>query len=463
MRSPRALVPLPGLVALLAVGGLMVPFGSVAAASGHRPAPVAAATADASASLPAGSSFMPSPRGPQVMVVPRRQVALPERAAHAPTWRAIVSFDCKDQTVSGAIVLGVGRNGRFVQETSGLVSEYDAGSETRTTIRGRLTPAGASGTIDVYARAYDADGTTAECSKDRIPWTASLSGSSDAPRVQAAIPVPDAWSITAGIGSLFVMTSTKGNDATRVRVLDPATNSVVRTITVAAELEQLVAGDGVLWGVARDGRVLRIDPTDGVVRATIDAHVNAIAVAGSTIWGTRDVVRIDAGSDAILATVPVPGRAHGQIAVGPNGVYVEFEAAERNPNGSLKILYARIDPETNDLTTTVPAVPDEGASGLVADADAFWTVASAGGPTVAWDPRTLQIDARAATAGFGVVLAAPGAWIATGSDVTVVDSAGRVVFEQRIVGTAASDDQLAASNGSVWVLAEDVLVRLRTG
>jgi hypothetical protein len=440
LRPTFRAVSLLGLAAL--VGTLALPLGSVAAAT------------------TAPSSVLPSPHGAQVMLVPLG-VATP----HRPTrWRAMVSFECKDQTVDGSFDLAIGRNGTFEHETSALNSESDEGSETSTTLRGHLGTAGAQGTIDAYARAYDADGTTAECTKHGIPWKSFTAGGPEAPRVEAVLAVP-ADAITAGAGVLYVTVETKATDTTRVRVLDPATNAFTRTLTIKADLNDLVASADALWGVTNDGHVLRIDPADGRVTATADAHASGIAVSGTSVWAAGDggVVRIDAATGAVAATVPLPGRAHGQITAAPNGTYVEFEAIDHNPDGSLQYLYASIDPATNTVVTTVPAVPDEGAGGLAADARGLWTVGGSGPPTIHWAPRTLVAQHQTPFGGYGVVIAAPGAWVGIGSGITALDDNGAVAFSQPIVGADTYDSELANLAGSVWVIGDGALVRLRAG
>ena len=129
--------------------------------------------------------FSPSAHGAKVDLLP---LDVPRGVRG--TWRLAVTFHCKDQEVTGAVVAHVDRAGRFDVTTNGLITQADYGSDTETTIRGRLGSGGARGTIDSYARAYDNDGTTGECERDGIPWRSATTSRPELAHVVGYVPAP---------------------------------------------------------------------------------------------------------------------------------------------------------------------------------------------------------------------------------------------------------------------------------
>ncbi len=125
-----------------------------------------------------------------------------------------------------------------------------------------------------------------------------------------------AGSVVFAEGSVWVNHEWAGGSVDRI---DPATDHVAATLDVPAVQ---AVGDGALW-VATGDEVVRMDPDSGDAQARIPIpRAQDVVVEGSTVWvlasprssdptlfepiaGTAAVVRIDAGTNAVIGE-PVP-------------------------------------------------------------------------------------------------------------------------------------------------------------
>lgn len=169
--------------------------------------------------------------------------------------------------------------------------------------------------------------------------------------------------IALGAGSVW---AANRGFVTRV---DPATSKILAVLPVGSTGDSGVAvGEGAVWALGFPG-VVRIDPATNAVVARIPIAQNvtgfggpsptALAVGESAVWvanrfiernqfalsGKRGTVsRIDPGTNAIVATIPV-GREPFGIAAGDGAVWV----ANRTD-----FTVSRIDPRTNRVVATIP-------------------------------------------------------------------------------------------------------------
>jgi outer membrane protein assembly factor BamB len=408
--------------------------------------------------------YTPAPTGPRVSAVP-----LGGGAGGRVPWKVTVSFRCQGQTVDGSFSTRVGRDGRFEEATERLVTHADVGSDTQVTLRGRLTEAGARGTIDADARAYDNAGTTFECTKRGIKWQAAAESDPAAPRADGFLPT-DADAVSATADAVFVDTD-RGDKASIVRRLDPATGKTVWSRRVS-DADRIAAGAERVWVAdAAQGRVIGLDARTGAVASTTDVGPGTfdaiapganqpIALTSDGVWvaTAQGLLRLDPASGAVIEQLPC-GPVVG-VAAGPNGLVTT--ATVSGPDGRpAAARVARIDPATRQAAaeTQVDDPPDLVS---VAAGDAAVVVARFDDTAVRLDPATLAtlgpIDV--VTDGNDVTAAAPGAWVATKDGLVAIDGSGAQVVRVRDLRGA-----LAAGGTTVWVLDRGAggLVRVRGG
>jgi outer membrane protein assembly factor BamB len=273
-----------------------------------------------------------------------------------------------------------------------------------------------------------------------------------------------AASLTASSDELFAVDFPGADGRTPMRVIDPATGEVTRTLDVDAPLDQVVAGDGVLWAVTDDSHVLRIDPHTGATTSTGDlSDARQLAVAGDAVWVSTEthLRHLDAASGALVATVPLPGTPRFNLAAGSDGAYVDVVAPERDPDGSLRLLLVAVDSATNQVSASAPSVPDHGASAIAAASDAVWTVAGAG-PTAVRDPASLEVHERARAGGFAVVTTSQGVWVGRHRELAALDGRARETFSQPLVDGALDGNDMAVAGDRVWVLNEGTVLGIIT-
>lgn len=212
-------------------------------------------------------------------------------------------------------------------------------------------------------------------------------------RIQIGHPVFDlGFDGAFAFGALWVSV---GDD--EIARIDPATNSIVATITVGVGFRHEIAGgNGAIWVTNPDeDSVSRIDPATNAVTGTFPSGGLLPIGVGTTpgaVWvanhhaqpgGIGSVVRLNPATGAIVATIPLGGPFElggpGGIAANANGVWVTV------PNlGSI----VRIDPATNAVVGSVAVQ----ACGVPAIASQFVVTpgAGCGGPYLGRvDPATM--------------------------------------------------------------------------
>ncbi len=408
--------------------------------------------------------YAPAATGPRVTAVPLGSPI----GGRAP-WKLAVSFRCDEQPVAGSLTVRVGRDGRFEAHTDKLVTSADVGSETDTTIRGRLTDSGGNGAIDAAARAYDNAGTTSECTKRGIEWRSVIENDPAAQRVDRFLPT-DGDTIAVTADAVFV-DKDRGDKASTVRRLEPGTGKVTWSRRVG-DADRVAAGPDRAWVAdGGKGRVLGLEARTGrIVSSTevgpgrFDAIApgakQPIAVTVDAVWvaTAQGLMRLDPATGERTEQVPV-GAVEGVVA-GPSGVIaaVAVPGADGRP---VATRIARIDPTTGVVIAEaqLDEVPDLVA--VAADATAI-TVAPFEKRLARFDAQTLApLDALEVIAsGANITSALPGAWAETGDGLVAIDESGALVL--RVRGIAG---ELAATGSTIWVLDHGAggLVRVQGG
>ncbi len=125
-----------------------------------------------------------------------------------------------------------------------------------------------------------------------------------------------------------------------------ATTPSVTTFQVGAQPDRVVVGAGAVW--AGDvGDLIRVDPRTGALRRVPDA-ATPIAVGDGAVWARAllrfdTVERLDPSTDAVVATISLPGLP-AAIAAGPTAVWIVDSTG----------VLTRIDPATNTVAATIP-------------------------------------------------------------------------------------------------------------
>lgn len=175
-----------------------------------------------------------------------------------------------------------------------------------------------------------------------------------------------------------------------------------------------VAAYGVPGGAGADQKaVIRIDASTNEVVATIPTEVvpgwevggGGLAYGFGSVWVTGYghvdgdlegvLVRIDPATDQVVASVALGGRGGADIAVSSTGVWVAVGGPGQDPG-----VVARVDPNTNEVTGTV-TLQQAYVRRIVATDTAVvaseYTWEGGGGPYViltAIDPNTLEVTGR---------------------------------------------------------------------
>jgi virginiamycin B lyase len=156
-------------------------------------------------------------------------------------------------------------------------------------------------------------------------------------------PANDEGSVTAGAGSVWIVTSDKG-ELTRI---DGATNKVVAQIKLPAGSFNPLFAEGSVWVSSNAGNVLiRVDPaTNKVVGSTAVGPMPRFLTYGEgSIWvlnqGDGTVSRVDARTGKLVATIAagIPGEG-GEIAFGAGSVWAT----------EMEFPLTRIDASTNKV------------------------------------------------------------------------------------------------------------------
>ena len=230
--------------------------------------------------------------------------------------------------------------------------------------------------------------------------------------------------------------------------IDPNTRRVDERFGLGFVPSGLAAGENAVWvSDAANGQLERFNSFTGARERVFDLGAGGtgpapVAVGGGSVWAANSnafvVVRIDPDTNRVVERIPVDAPRF--IAAGPEGIWV-VEAANA---------IREIDPQTNQLSTTIPT--GFSAGGLALGADSAWLSDPDEDTVWRFDVRTRSLRR---TVDVGRV---PGAlafgsgslWVANTLDGTVsrLDPESNEVVASAHVGR--SPRGLAVGAGRVW-------------
>lgn len=229
-------------------------------------------------------------------------------------------------------------------------------------------------------------------------------------------------------------------------------------LTVDGGVDWLQVAGGGLWGAG--ATLVKLDGATGeqVASVAVGGVCLAMDSAAGSLWvGDCDhgaVVRVDPADGSVLATVTVPGglQEESSIGAGPEGVFVV------STDGTT---ITRIDPLTNAVAGTFAA--PEGATAVRVGFGSLW-VTSYGADTLSrLDPTTGAVQAQIDT-DFGPRFLAVGpdaVWVLgqTSGNVTRVDPAtNTAVASIEVDAGRVRGGDIAVGGGYVWARVSSTLV-----
>lgn len=174
-----------------------------------------------------------------------------------------------------------------------------------------------------------------------------------------------AVTIDGGRGAAIAEDAVWVVDGRRTRKIDPETGDVLLAASTP-QADFIAVGAGAIW-VNAEGGIARLDPSSGVVAATIpiDAEeVTDLAAADDGIWVTDKVggrvFRVDPATNAVVAEIETGAGAH-NLAIDEHGVWITNYQANT---------VSRIDPTTNQVVATIEGVGS--GVGISAGDGAVW-------------------------------------------------------------------------------------------
>lgn len=187
--------------------------------------------------------------------------------------------------------------------------------------------------------------------------------------VQTGLASTGELNVVAGAGSVWVASD---NDAGKVARVDPATNTVIATITVSPGTWYLAYGFGSVWAVSSKSKTIqRIDPaTNTVTKTTVLGKEPGFLAAGEgAVWvqeqGDGTVARIDPQSGEVTGRAKVGAvLKYGDIDTGAGMVWLRTTEDQT---------FVAIDPAT--LTVRARIGKAEGSGALRFTTAGLWTSA----------------------------------------------------------------------------------------
>lgn len=268
-----------------------------------------------------------------------------------------------------------------------------------------------------------------------------------------AVGSPDGMAI--GFGSLWVG-GYKGN---AIAQLNPATGSIVRTITVARDpLGVAVIGGSVWVADYGSGQVSQVNPATGKVTATIGVGTapDSFATIGHQLWvfdqGSSAATVLDPATGKVLRTVKLPVQS-GFASTGAGQVWVPDLAGTRQ-------IVIGLDPVTGKLRTTVHVGqhPSEVAFGF----GSGWVTCE--GAVYRFDPSTGTVRARISASGAafdGIAISGGAVWVGDLNNDLVdrISPASNTITASVNVG--GGPRHIAVVGGGLWVALFDAAAVVR--
>lgn len=167
--------------------------------------------------------------------------------------------------------------------------------------------------------------------------------------------------LAAGAGSIWIASDGKTSDGRGViSRVDPATNSVVATVSVDPDTSYLTYGFGAVWAVSLPQQTIqRIDPATNTVtkRTTLGKAPGFLAAGEGAVWvqeqGDGTLARIDPRSGEVTGRIPVGANLkYGDIDTGGGKVWLRTTDDQT---------FAVIDPKTMSVRARLGKPEGSGA------------------------------------------------------------------------------------------------------
>jgi hypothetical protein len=206
----------------------------------------------------------------------------------------------------------------------------------------------------------------AHCSSNDLSRIDLTSGAVTATVALRPRQIAENSSVTAGEGSVFVLTA--GRPKAIIRI-DPATDSIANIFAAPDGATSLRVGAGGLWVSTWLG-LTRLDPIHGTPVATIPLPYGGyyLAIGAGSVWmlsvDVGVITRVDPSDNSVIATIQVeqPGsRDHRDLAFGDGFLWARVADA----------LVAQIDPATNTVVARY-GPPTAGGGAVAVDNTAVW-------------------------------------------------------------------------------------------
>ncbi len=235
-----------------------------------------------------------------------------------------------------------------------------------------------------------------------------------------SVAVPGGICLAMDVGFDSVWAGSCGSNPAVVRI-DPATAKVTATIPLDApdlhEESSLAAGEGAVWAITTDSKLVKIDPEKNAVAETYAAPEGAAAVRADfgALWvtnpGAGTLARMSPADGSVETEIPV-GLAPRFLAVGEGGVWVL-----NSGDGTV----AHVDPETNAVVATIPVDTRPISGGDIAVGGGFVWARVSTSLVVKIDPATdTAVAAYGPQSGSGSVAADDAAVWISAHDVNAV-------------------------------------------
>jgi len=301
--------------------------------------------------------------------------------------------------------------------------------------------------------------------------------------------------ISIGEDAVWALASTGESGSDVLVRIDPATDRVVATTSLAPGPWRVAVGAGAVWvGFANSSMIQRVDSTTNEVTGQIRLPgdgVTSIAADDQAVWvevihdrsdqglqNLASLVRIDPQTGEVVAKIPLEGLSgyDDKIAIGAGAVWVAGVNLT-GPSEERGADLLRIDPNTNTVSAVLPV----SAFSVQAGTDAVWVTAPADGVNdslhqpEAWvtreiDPTADEISAPTPLPGnaSGVLaVTADGVWFSG------YDAEGQIhpvrlqggVFDRSVppIDAIYTDMAFDGATGTIWIAAISGLKRVDRG
>ena len=266
--------------------------------------------------------------------------------------------------------------------------------------------------------------------------------------------------IVSGLGAQVA----HADDAARKSTRQPITAlPIAARISVPVGPAWLETGFGSLWVTKiKSKEVLRIDPGSNQVIATIRVGSKpelGIGIGLGYVWiaDTKDksIKQIDPASNKVVRTIAVnlPKETEGSIGVGEGSLWALTNEGDTD-SGTL----SRIDPMTGEVIANIRV--NAGSHAALVAFGSVWVTSTAGGAVLRVDPRNDAVVAEIPVRRAPRFLAASedSVWVLNQGDGSLsrIDPQSNQVVASIDVGVPGEGGDISISDGFVWVSAEGV-------